>query len=98
MSAPAKTPTGHAKPKSDAPFDWTDPFLLDQELTAEERIVRDSARSYCQGKLLPRVRDGFRNETFDRAIMTEMGEMGFLGITLPETYGGADMNYVSYGL
>jgi glutaryl-CoA dehydrogenase len=98
MSSPAPIEKGHAKPKSDAPFDWTDPLLLDQELTSEERIVRDSARSFCQDKLLPRVRDGFRNETFDRAIMTEMGEMGFLGITLPEIYGGAGLSYVCYGL
>ncbi|MEI9929185.1 MAG: acyl-CoA dehydrogenase [Rhizomicrobium sp.] len=80
------------------PFDWSDPLLLAEELTAEERMVSDSARAYCQEKLLPRVRDGFRNETFDRAIMTEMGEMGFLGPTIPEEYGGAGLNYVSYGL
>ncbi len=99
MSAPAgKTTHAHAKPKSDAPFDWADPLLLDQELSGEERMVRDSARAYCQDKLMARVREGFRHETFDRAIMTEMGEMGFLGITLPAEYGGADMNYVSYGL
>jgi glutaryl-CoA dehydrogenase len=80
------------------PFDWSDPLLLTEELTAEERMVSDSARAYCQERLLPRVRDGFRNETFDRAIMTEMGEMGFLGPTIPEEYGGAGLNYVSYGL
>jgi glutaryl-CoA dehydrogenase len=97
MSAPATTHR-HAAAKSDAPFDWADPLLLDAELSTEERIVRDSARAYCQDKLMARVRDGFRHETFERAIMTEMGAMGFLGITLPETYGGADMNYVSYGL
>ncbi len=94
MSAKPAAP----KTKSEAHFDWADPLLLEAELSAEERMVRDSARGYCQEKLLPRVRDGFRNETFDRAIMTEMGEMGFLGITLPETYGGAALNYVSYGL
>jgi glutaryl-CoA dehydrogenase len=80
------------------PFDWADPLMLEAELTADERLVADSARAYCQEKLLPRVRDGFRNETFDRAIMTEMGEMGFLGPTIPEEYGGAGLNYVSYGL
>ena len=80
------------------PFDWSDPLLLTEELTADERMVSDSARAYCQERLLPRVRDGFRNETFDRAIMTEMGEMGFLGPTIPEEYGGAGLNYVSYGL
>jgi glutaryl-CoA dehydrogenase len=80
------------------PFDWSDPLLLAEELTADERMVSDSARAYCQERLLPRVRDGFRNETFDRAIMTEMGEMGFLGPTIPEEYGGAGLSYVCYGL
>ncbi len=99
MSAPKEKPShAHPKPKSDAPFNWADPLLVEGELSDEERIVRDSARAYCQNKLMARVREGFRHETFDRAIMTEMGEMGFLGITLPEEYGGANMNYVSYGL
>jgi glutaryl-CoA dehydrogenase len=80
------------------PFDWSDPLLLVEELSADERMVADSARAYCQDKLLPRVRGGFRNETFDRAIMTEMGEMGFLGPTIPEEYGGAGLSYVCYGL
>jgi glutaryl-CoA dehydrogenase len=79
-------------------FDWADPLMLEAELTSDERLVADSARAYCQEKLLPRVREAFRNETFDRAIMTEMGEMGFLGPTIPEEYGGAGMNYVCYGL
>jgi glutaryl-CoA dehydrogenase len=85
-------------PIESAPFDWADPLLLDAELSDDERMVRDSARGFCQDRLMMRVRDGFRHETFDRAIMTEMGELGLLGITLPEAYGGADMNYVSYGL
>ena len=97
MSANANTRTSE-KQRTDVPFDWSDPLLLDAELSSEERIVRDTARAFCQEKLTPRVRDGFRNESFDRAIMTEMGEIGFLGITLPEAYGGAGMNYVSYGL
>jgi glutaryl-CoA dehydrogenase len=80
------------------PFDWADPLLLEEELSAEERQIRDAARDFCQDKLMSRVKLGFRNETFDRAIMTEMGEMGFLGITLPEIYGGAALNYTSYGL
>ncbi len=80
------------------PFDWADPLMIEAELNEDERLVQASAHGYCQEKLLPRVRDGFRNETFDRAIMTEMGEMGFLGPTIPETYGGAGLNYVSYGL
>jgi len=96
MSAAEKTHKSHAIENN--PFDWSDPLLLAEELTADERLVSDSARAYCQERLLPRVRDGFRNETFDRAIMTEMGEMGFLGPTIPEEYGGAGLNYVSYGV
>jgi glutaryl-CoA dehydrogenase len=96
MSAAEKPHKSHAIESN--PFDWSDPLLLAEELTADERMVSDSARAYCQERLLPRVRDGFRNETFDRAIMTEMGEMGFLGPTIPEEYGGAGLNYVSYGL
>jgi glutaryl-CoA dehydrogenase len=90
--------THHKSSIESVAFDWADPLLIDAELNEQERLVRDSARSFCQDRLMTRVRDGFRNETFDRAIMTEMGEVGFLGITLPEAYGGADMNYVSYGL
>ena len=97
MNADPKPKSKAARPDSEA-FDWADPLLLDAELSGEERMVRDSARGFCQGKLFPRVRDGFRHETFDRAIMTEMGQAGFLGITLPETYGGAAMSYVCYGL
>jgi glutaryl-CoA dehydrogenase len=96
MSAAEKTHNKHAIDSN--PFDWADPLLLEAELSEDERLVRDSARAYCQEKLMPRVRDGFRNETFDRAIMSEMGDMGFLGPTIPETYGGAGLNYVSYGL
>jgi glutaryl-CoA dehydrogenase len=97
-SMSAAEPLTHAKPKSDAPFDWADPLLLNDELSAEERMVRDSAREFCQDRLMTRVKEGFRHETFDRAIMTEMGDVGFLGITLPEAYGGAAMSYVNYGL
>jgi glutaryl-CoA dehydrogenase len=91
----------HAKPSAKLdrnPFDWTDPLLIEHELTAEERMVRDSARDYCQDKLMSRVKLGFRNETFDRAIMTEMGALGMLGATLPEEYGCAGLSYVCYGL
>ncbi len=71
MSAPKEKPShAHPKPKSDAPFNWADPLLVEGELSDEERIVRDSARAYCQNKLMARVREGFRHETFDRAIMT----------------------------
>lgn len=76
---------------------WDDILQLDSLLSAEERQVRASARAYCQGQLLPRVRDGFRHEIFHREIMTEMGALGLLGCTL-EGYGCAGLNYVSYGL
>ncbi|HKM72153.1 MAG TPA: acyl-CoA dehydrogenase [Stellaceae bacterium] len=78
-------------------FDWADPLLLDDALTEEERMVRDSARAYCQEKLLPRVLEANRHERFDREIMNEMGALGFLGATI-EGYGCAGVNYVSYGL
>jgi glutaryl-CoA dehydrogenase len=97
MSARAEKPTKPQGLEANH-FDWADPLMLEAELTSDERLVADSARAYCQEKLLPRVRDAFRNEIFDRAIMTEMGEMGFLGPTIPEEYGGAGMNYVCYGL
>ena len=77
---------------------WDDLALLDQQLTDEERLVRDTAAAYCQDKLLPRVIEANRRERFDREIMNEFGELGLLGVTLPETYGCADSNYVSYGL
>ena len=78
-------------------FDWADPLLLDEALTEEERMVRDSARAYCQEKLLPRVLEANRHERFDCEIMNEMGALGFLGATI-EGYGCAGVNYVSYGL
>ena len=79
-------------------FKWDDPFMLSDQLSDEERMIRDTARKYCQDKLMPRILEANRNETFDRAIMDEMGGIGFLGCTLPEEYGGAELNYVSYGL
>jgi len=79
-------------------FQWDDPLLLDQQLTDEERMIRDTARSYSQDKLAPRVLEAFRNEHTDLAIFREMGELGLLGATIPEEYGGAGLNYVSYGL
>jgi glutaryl-CoA dehydrogenase len=78
-------------------FDWADPLLLDEALTEEERMVRDSARAYCQEKLSPRVLEANRHERFDREIMNEMGALGFLGATI-EGYGCAGVNYVCYGL
>lgn len=79
-------------------FTWNDPLLLETALTEEERMVRDSAHDYCQSKLMPRILEANRHEHFDREIMTELGAMGLLGATLPEQYGGAGVNYVSYGL
>ena len=81
-----------------AVFDWADPFGLDGQLTEEERLVRDTARDYAQEKLLPRVSSAYMEERFDREIMNEMGELGLLGPTVPEEYGGAGLGYVSYGL
>ena len=79
-------------------FKWDDPFLLNDQLTDEERMIRDTARRYCQDKLMPRVLEANRNEVFHREIMNEMGAIGLLGSTIPEEYGGAGLNHVSYGL
>ena len=92
MNAPLK-----AKPKK-AEFSWHDPLLLEAQLTEQERMVRDAARAYAQGKLAPRVLEAFRHEKADPSLLREMGALGFLGPTLPAEYGGADINYVSYGL
>ena len=81
-----------------AAFDWADPLRLDDQLSEEERLVRDAARAYAQDKLQPRILSAFRDERFDREIMSEMGAAGFLGPTTPEAYGGAGASYVSYGL
>ncbi len=79
-------------------FKWDDPFLFNDQLTDEERMIRDAARKYCQDKLMPRILEANRHEIFHREIMNEMGSMGLLGSTIPEEYGGAGLNYVSYGL
>ncbi|MEZ5870498.1 MAG: acyl-CoA dehydrogenase [Nitratireductor sp.] len=79
-------------------LDWQDPFLIEEQLSEEERMIRDAARSYCQDRLASRVIEANRHEIFHREIMNEMGEIGFLGPTTPEEYGGAGVNYVSYGL
>ena len=81
-----------------APFNWADPLLLDAQLSDTERMVQDSARAYCQDKLLPRVQGAFRHEKTDVSIFREMGELGLLGPTIAEEYGGAGLNYVCYGL
>jgi glutaryl-CoA dehydrogenase len=91
--------TSLAPPKKGgfAPFTWEDPLRLDEQLSEEERAIRDAAHAFAQEKLFPRVLEANRHEIFDRAIMNEMGEMGFLGATL-SGYGCADVGYVAYGL
>ena len=84
--------------KAKARFVWDDPLLLNEQLSEDERMVRDAAHAYCQEKLAPRILEAFRNEKTDPAIFREMGEVGFLGPTIPEKYGGPELNYVSYGL
>ena len=79
-------------------FDWSDPFFLDEQLGEDERMVRDSARAYAEHKLLPRIIEATRREHFHREILNEMGALGLLGSTLPETYGCAGVNHVCYGL
>ncbi len=87
--------SARAKP---AALNWQDPFLLEDQLSGEERLIRDSAAAYGRDKLTPRVIAANRGEVFDREILREMGALGFLGATLPSEYGGAEANYVSYGL
>lgn len=84
--------------KPQAKFQWEDPFLLSAQLTDDERMIRDAARSYCQEKLQPRVLEAFRHETVDAAIFREMGELGLLGPTISTAYGGAGVSDVAYGL
>ncbi len=81
-----------------APFRWDDPFLLEDQLNDDERMIRDTARAYAQEKLLPRVIEAYRTEKADTAIFREMGELGLLGLTLPEAYGCANASYTAYGL
>jgi glutaryl-CoA dehydrogenase len=81
-----------------AKFSWDDPLLLNSQLAEEERMVREAARAYCQERLAPRILEAFRHEKTDPAIFREMGEIGLLGPTIPEQYGGPGLNYVSYGL
>lgn len=98
MSAKASAHAAAAAGTSLARFDWLDPLRLADQLSEEERLIQQAAHDYCQDRLMPRVRDAFRHETFDPAIMTELGEQGFLGATIPEEYGGAGASYVAYGL
>ncbi len=80
------------------PFDWRDPFLLDEQLTEEERLVRDAARAFAQGRLAPRVTEDYLQERTDAEVFAEYGALGLLGMTLPSKYGGAGASYVAYGL
>ncbi|MCW5730021.1 MAG: acyl-CoA dehydrogenase [Alphaproteobacteria bacterium] len=96
MSA-SPAPASRTKHAERASFAWDDPFLLDDQLTEDERMIRDSARDYCQNQLLPRVREAHRHETVDRSVFREMGGLGLLGSTI-QGYGCAGVNYVSYGL
>lgn len=79
-------------------FKWEDPFLLSEQLSEEERMIQASAYEFCQSKLMPRILEANRHEIFDREIMRELGEVGLLGATIPEEYGGAGVNHVAYGL
>ena len=79
-------------------FDWKDPFMLDQQLSDEERMVRDTARQFSRDVLLPRVIDDYREERFDPVVMQQLGKLGLLGPTIPEKYGGAGVSHVAYGL
>src|SRR5258706_3996721 len=81
---------------SKASFHWDDPLLLEQQLGGDERQVRDAAHAYCQDRLAPRVLDAFRHEKTDPAIFREMGELGLLGATIPEAYGGGRLQPVCY--
>ena len=84
--------------KSMALFNWADPFLIDKQLSSEEKMIMETARKYSEEKLLPRIKEAWKNENTDPSIFKEMGELGLLGATISEEYGGIGANYVSYGL
>jgi glutaryl-CoA dehydrogenase len=94
----AEPKSGRSSPKQEAVFRWDDPLCFEDQLTEDERLIRDTARAYAQEKLLPRVIEAYLEEKTDRAIFTEMGALGLLGVTIPEAHGGAEASYVSYGL
>ncbi len=94
-TSPENSPRSRPEPGS---FNWEDPLSLDAELSEEERMIRDTARAYAQERLLPRVVTAYAEERTDREIFTEMGELGLLGATTPEEFGGVEATYVSYGL
>ncbi|MEM7566001.1 MAG: acyl-CoA dehydrogenase [Pseudomonadota bacterium] len=91
-------PSGKPLKEVAAPFDWADPLSLESQLTEEERMVWETAKGYAEDKLRPRVMSAYAEERFDREIMDEMGELGLLGATIPEEYGGAALGHVAYGL
>jgi glutaryl-CoA dehydrogenase len=97
MAEPVKKQEAAASPDLSS-FDWQDPLDLESQLSEEERMIRDSARAFAQDKLMPRVLQAFRREEFDRAIINELGEVGFLGVMTSEQYGGSGLGYVAYGL
>src|SRR3982751_7040979 len=97
-AASAKSSPKPAQVLKDSDFNWEDPLDLDGDLTEEERMVRDSARAFSQEKLMPRVRLAWREEKVDKELLPMMGELGLLGPTIPEEYGGAGLGYVAYGL
>src|SRR4051794_34193315 len=97
MAEPVKKQAAPSSPEP-AAVGWEDPLDLENQLTEEERMIRDSARAFAQDKLMPRVLQAFRREEFDRAIMDELGQVGFLGVMTGEQYGGAGLGYVAYGL
>lgn len=98
MAIPPLTPKASSLTHSIKKFRWEDPLSLETQLSEDERLIRDTAADYCQDKLFPRILEANRHEKFDRAIMIEMGALGFLGSTIPAEYGGADASYVAYGL
>src|ERR1700690_3722682 len=98
MSQPAEQRAGKPAMLKDKDFQWEDPLDLEGELSEEERMLRDTARGFAQDYLMPRVIAAYRDETYDSAMLPEMGKLGLLGPTVPEEYGGAGLGYVSYGL
>ncbi len=95
MNAPANV---KSSPAGGGSFDWQDPFHLRDQLNEDEQLIQDTARAFAQEKLLPRVIEAYREEKTDRGIFNEMGELGLLGVTLPEDYGCAGASYVAYGV
>ena len=99
MTASASSPSpANVKPSAESAFDWQDPLLINEQLSDEERLVSESTRDFCTTQLMPRIVEIHRHETFDRGVFREFGELGLLGPTIPEAYGGAGTSYVVYGL